>query len=147
MNADNIRYVAKQILDHKDTFNMSNSFNACGTPACIAGFCATSMGMGREDYFRNIGKPGKMITDYFGIDIYVGTPNSIYAPVNDHAYWNAREGQPKFITPEHAASMLYHLADTGKVDWSVKNYTPTKEFAKKLEEEMREWLESQQVPA
>ena len=123
MNVDNIRQIARDILDHKNDFDMSTGFHSCGTPACIAGFCAAAMGMDHDNFYRSI-QPNLLINKFFNIHINLIKQQSLYAPDNEYANWNARHGQTGFVTPEHAASVLYYLADTGEIDWSVKGYFP-----------------------
>ena len=134
MNVDNIRQIARDILDHKDDFNMNTGFHSCGTPACLAGFCAVRLKISKDEYYTTEKNPREFINDYFNIPSKITSSNSLFAPDNEYGSWGVLKGNKGFITPEHAASVLYYLADTGEIDWSVKGYFPVEASIEEKEE-------------
>ena len=81
----------------------------CGSPACIAGWAEHIFG---ED------------TDFdltYLLDISSSDEMELIEPrYKNHAYFPAvRSDHPGFITPQHAAKVLRHFAETGIVDWRV----------------------------
>ena len=91
---------------------MRGDASPCIDPCCcIAGFCAKFSG----DYKS---QPHKNIAEYFGIEDLLAM--EIYAPNEDNALWSAMSTSSKFITPEHAASVLFHLAESKTLDWSIE---------------------------
>ena len=44
-------------------------------------------------------------------------------PKNRHAWYNAGSPDPDYVTAQRAAAVLRNLAKTGKVDWTVTEYT------------------------
>jgi hypothetical protein len=80
----------------------------CGTTACIAGW-AWHIAKGRVPdegsyYVREEG------AEFLGLEVGSRTERDLFCPIDvpDHA-----------LTPARAAAVLRHLAETGKVDWSV----------------------------
>ena len=109
MNKTHIREIARDILNNKAQFRMNTGYHDCGAPCCIAGFCA------RKQLDINNGTPDS-IMKYFGISRHKA--GSLYAPENYFKLY----GEAGYISPEHAASVLFYLADKGIVDWSIKEY-------------------------
>ena len=131
MNVENVRKLAGVIRSQKDSriddddgFCMSGSHHHCGSPACINGFC---------EYLINQTQPELRLPGFEFITLYLEIDTSIarrlYAPFGNYYDYDAPIGQSNHITPEHAASVLYYLADTGKVEWSVRGYFPTEATA------------------
>lgn len=119
MNKQNILAVAYAIERHSIPdlgFNMQywgapttkevpdRTGHNCGTVACIAGWASRlSLGRpltGRDDAY-SIGD------DFIGIGNKV---DGLFMP--SFKNWND-------VSPAHAVAVLRHLAETGKVDWSV----------------------------
>jgi len=73
-------------------FNMSNWH--CGTVGCIAGWAREIFGEGPYD----------------ALDLEFWQADALYVP----------HGPTHDIQPHHAAAVLRHLAETGKVDWTVQ---------------------------
>ena len=90
----------------KYSFTMQRSYYGgnCKTPACIAG------------WYNSLFPDIEMIK---GLGLKDGQYADIYAPNDRYAWWDARPGTPRHIKPKRAAMMLRHLAETGRVDWSV----------------------------
>ena len=44
--------------------------------------------------------------------------DELFTPENGYANWGASEGDPDFITVDHAVTVLRYFADTGAIDWS-----------------------------
>ena len=89
-------------------FDMRREFHECGSPACIEGYA--------RKLFRC--PLGEDLLPVLGI-----TPSQaieLFMPGNCHASFLASPGNPLWVTPQHAAAVLRHLARTGKVDWSVR---------------------------
>lgn len=91
-----------------DGFCMSNYVHNCGTPSCIAGWAA----------WLSHRKP-KQMEDSMALfwraqnylDLSEDQADRLFLPYNYHC-----EDQ---YPPSQAAATLRHLAETGKVDWSV----------------------------
>ena len=125
MDVDAIRNIAKKIR-HSTSFSMETT-SECGRPQCIEGWCQIEL---YKEIREITSMTGFAISKLFEVSDEL--VRLLYAPNNNHAHWSDRQGSNKHITKEHAASMLYYLADTGEVDWSVKEYFP---IEAKIEEE------------
>ena len=111
MKARRVRLIARRIKDEEHPFLMRSGIHDCGRPCCIAGFCFLALRDGRS--WGGL----SAIIDYFDVDD--NTAAELYFPVNEYASYNALPGETTFVTKDHAAAVLYHLAKTGKVDWSI----------------------------
>lgn len=124
LQIDRIRQLADIIQAQPHTpitaesgFNMCNWTHTCGTPACIAGWAN----------FVRTDDDGTFLGDMSAAAMWLGITKSqaeeLFAPDEDFE----EEDGPLFlwseITPTHAAAVLRHLADTGRVDWSVGSST------------------------
>lgn len=120
MNTDRIRQLADIIERQPHTpitaesgFNMDNWTHDCGTPACICGW-ANSVQNELNGTEHRIGSP-MHARNWLGLTTEQG--EDLFRPFGiDNLLWDS-------ITPTHAAAVLRHLADTGKVDWSVGSST------------------------
>lgn len=87
-------------------FNMK-SFG-CGTAACIGGHAAYRQRQEDPGTRYNPNGLSGMASKWLGIDPQLG----------DRLYYPAVDDYDS-ITPKQAARVLRHLAETGKVDWSI----------------------------
>ena len=108
MNTENIIALADLIetlpqagFGSKEGFFMGNWRHACGTPSCIAGWAVHLAGIDCGPHQV----PDKA-ADW--LDLPIGEEWELFDP--DLPYSS--------ITPQHAAKVLRHLAETGVVDWS-----------------------------
>ena len=111
LNRARLHALAEFVETH-DWFDMGTVQHPCGTPACIAG-CAchiasdadySSMALAAEC----LGLTAEQKTELF-------MPH--FDP--DGLFYAAEPGELGYVTREHAAAVLRHLAETGTVDWSV----------------------------
>ena len=129
MNVDLIRRVAARIrdLEYVDSnvvydasdgiegFDMSSIAYSCGAPACIAGWTLVE---GGEPEGIGIGcrSATHRAARLLGLKPWQG--RALLMPeVGETVYWAAAPGEREFITAEHAARCMEHLARTGAVDW------------------------------
>jgi hypothetical protein len=102
-------------LDSKSGFNMGDFTHYCGTPACIAGWAiAMKLGDLSCDVDKEIFISGKSYSSLAGeflgigeelhVELFFSSPGEI--PLDE-------------VSPQIAASVLRHLAETGEVDWSI----------------------------
>ena len=98
---------------YKSSFDMGVVSHRCGSPSCIAGQAL--------HMFDDIGKPDgyRMMAACECLGLEPDAGNALFAPNNDYACFDARIGEPGFVTPKHAAAVLRNLAETGEVDWTV----------------------------
>jgi hypothetical protein len=119
MNTDRIRHLADVIeaqphttLAAESGFNMNNWTHTCGTPACICGW-TNYVRTGDDEGFLGdvsaaahyLGISGRQAEELF-------SPEETGEDGDNFLSWSD-------ITPAHAAAVLRHLAETGRVDWSV----------------------------
>ena len=130
MNVEHIHTLAEVIRMQKSAafgddsgFCMMSTVHKCGTPSCINGFCKELIEKERMIFDPINDSPFGYIIDYLEVSSEIGA--QLYAPMNSYVDFGARQNTPLFITPAHASSVLYNLANTGKVDWSVKGIFPT----------------------
>ena len=95
-------------------FTMHSSKYSCGSPACILGHWnairdSTTTAMTRFDY-------ASLASD---LGITRMQAAELYAPIHCFAHFAAPPREFGHITKHHAAAVLRHLADTGKVDWII----------------------------
>lgn len=90
-------------VSSREGFNMGSFEHDCGTPCCIGGWANALFGNGRQDCSDDA-------SGYLGLESEVG--DELYFPCDTDVPLDA-------ITPAHAAAVLRHLAETGRVDWSV----------------------------
>lgn len=117
MNTDNIRRLADVIEAEPHTdreaasgFTMMCFFHTCGTPACIAGWADTLSGADDWSGATRTDCVEERAAKWLGL-----AASQAYA-----LFWGGTEIKDlKSVSPTHAASVLRHLADTGRVDWSV----------------------------
>lgn len=124
-NVDNPR-------DEMTGFNMGMVFHTCGTPACLAGYmCATAVSDGflPVQDFMNGGTSAYLKAGAWMHDV----PVEEYYREGTY-YFNLFEPDSRIagknwddITPQDAAKVIRHLADTGEVDWSIIQEEPTTE--------------------
>ena len=126
MNVERIRELADVIEKQPDAnrndeglgFAMSDFFHTCGSPSCIAGW-ASHLFMSDEqcpDFYST----DDVLADV--LDIKISEAIYLSCPENDWANAFALVGEPGHVTPAHAAAVLRHLADTGKLNWYVGAY-------------------------
>lgn len=120
--ADIIRQQPHVSAEHETGFDMSVWEHDCGTPACIAGWAsslACPEGRPKTSYGRTMDAEEVAniwldLTYQEGSDLYIASGLNV---------------ELSRITPEQAATVLDHLAETGKVDWSViKDQFASEEF-------------------
>jgi hypothetical protein len=121
MNTDRIRQLADVIERQPHTpitaesgFNMGNWEHDCGNPACICGW-ANFVQNELNGTEHRIGSPVHA-RNWLGLEMEQAS--ALFKPNGDSSYETWEE-----ITPTHAAAVLRHLADTGRVDWSVGSST------------------------
>jgi hypothetical protein len=110
MNTENIIALADLIetlpqagFGSREGFFMGNWRHDCGTPSCIAGWAVHLAGI---DCSRS--QVADKAADW--LDLYFeDEAQDLFEP--SHLPYEA-------ITPQHAAKVLRHLAETGVVDWS-----------------------------
>lgn len=94
----------------------------CGTAACILGFYR--LGVEHRPEIFKVEKYSDSDPDLNDYNTFLGTneeaANLLFMPNNQHANWIASPGEPRYVTRPHAVAVLRHMADTGKIDWSVK---------------------------
>jgi len=100
----------------KEGFYMNSILHECGTPSCIAGWGAWEA-LGRPERLYNAGYKLEMAAatwlgfKHFEEEFFTKSPAyELFYPDND---WFLYHG-----TPQMAANVLRHLAETGEVDWS-----------------------------
>lgn len=94
-------------------FNMSLYMHSCGTPSCIAGYAlALQYGDFSESLRHNVGG-NYFFHAYNFLDLDRDIAHKLFEP---HEFMPS-EDWPK-ITPQEAAGVLRHLAETGSIDWS-----------------------------
>jgi hypothetical protein len=110
MNTENIIALANLIetlpqagFGSKEGFFMGNWRHDCGTPSCIAGWAVHLAGI---DCSRS--QVATKAADWLDLDIE--DEQELFDPGHHLPY--------EAITPQHAAKVLRHLAETGVVDWS-----------------------------
>lgn len=84
-----------------------NGSGGCGTVACIGGTAAILGGLPKSQWGGNVLDRGQKwlgITDIQAARLFPACPTNTYE---------------KVLTPRDAALVLFNLAETGKVDWSV----------------------------
>lgn len=118
--ADLIEKQPHTTVEAPSGFSMENWSHDCGTPACIAGWAWAMEKAKMEDVDDNASDAAQK---FLGLGVLTG--DSLFEPdlrdtdlaLNHH--WENHTDLWGHITPTHAAAVLRHLADTGKVDWSV----------------------------
>lgn len=91
-------------------FNMNCFTHSCGTPSCIAGFAAWEYN-GRK--INDSDETESKAREYLGLASYFGAKRLFFPTVSGR--------ECASITPQEAAQVLRHLAETGEVDWSIIN--------------------------
>lgn len=109
MNTDNILLVASHI-DKVDPEQFSMAEWECGTHACIGGWCERIFPDGREA--ADILGISAMVADRLFYPRPGRCPEIEENSALDDYIW---EG----LQPTQAGDVLRHLAETGKVDWSI----------------------------
>lgn len=132
MNKDNILRLADIIeaqphtsVDEAQGFNMEGYIHHCGTPSCIAGFAAfESLKETTNDEEKiiktlrlleryNVNELWNLAIKWLGfseeVEIY-----ELFHPRCSYQWHN--------ITPQEAAKVLRHFAETGEIDWTLSNY-------------------------
>lgn len=131
MNRENILRVADaiengELVKRGIGFNMAyymdyathrtpDRIDSCGTTACIAGWTFAIFRPDTDpDFVINGSGPsiGRTAADLLGL-----TPDQRSALFTPDDFGEEEEWTN--ITPAHAVAVLRHLAETGKVDWSV----------------------------
>lgn len=116
VNVANLLALA-DVVDKSPTFSMGR-VHECGTPACIAGHGLALFGC----KLRGEGW-GLSATDDLTLQAMLGLSeiqtSELFEPqLEDHGVeFDAGPGSFEYITSNHAAACLRHLAATGEVDW------------------------------
>ena len=84
-------------------FSMKETEFLCGSPACLLGW-TRSLWEG----------PPEVV-----LALTLAEAEDLFMPWNQYADFLADPGDSKFVTSSHAAAVLRHAANTGKIDWSV----------------------------
>ena len=101
---DGLPYVGwNEAVRERPGFNMGFSHYGCQTPACLAGWARVEFGASPIE----------------ALNLTEREFWALAAPENKYADYTARPGDQGFITSQHAAAVLRHAANTGKIDWSV----------------------------
>lgn len=90
-------------------FNMWGYNHPCGTPSCIAGWAI---------YKFKSTRPGPFETKHDHAARILNLDDRRALRLFDPEHYGSMEDMRQ-VTPNHAAAVLRHLADTGEVDWSV----------------------------
>ena len=125
-NRARILQVADDVEANKD-FWMIGFTHGCGTPGCIAGHAkARAVAEWKESYGEPLVEMTVLaippdaisIPEAAGRYLGIGQYHRLFFPkVGRVARFGALPGMKGFITKEHAASCLRHLAETGEIDW------------------------------
>ena len=108
MNTDRLHLLADTVEKHSKQFRMLTWTNACGTPACIAGFAA-ALAMDsdpREKLDEHDARIPITAAEWLGLP--EDEADELFSPA--FVDWDQ-------ITADKAAACLRYLSDTGKVDW------------------------------
>ena len=95
----------KRILEVAALVEQCDEFSMCSY--CIADICS------------NVPYGGDQDTIEVDLGLSCEEAGRLYAPLQPGVNWMVGPNQDGFITKEHAAAVLRHLAATGTVDWSV----------------------------
>ena len=116
MNTERLHLLADVVEKHSKQFRMLTWTNdACGTPACIAGFAA-ALADGRSTAKKYPEYKVRLIPEIgrAWLGLTSTQAGELFEPTLDD--WNQ-------ITAEVAALCLRYLAETGKVDWEAVGAT------------------------
>jgi len=118
---ENLKHVNSLIWDkfsyeepEYDKFTMSYYAANCGTPCCIAGHAAELMlhdRYGKDASLKLVNVPA-LAYEFFG-EVFID--DKLYRLFVPQLNLEA-------ITPEVAARVLRHLAETGEIKWPVQNF-------------------------
>ena len=105
-------HVLADFVETYDRFDMGAVQHPCGTPACIAG-CACHIAPDADHSSM------ALAAEYLGLTAEQKT--ELFMPHFDPEglFYAAEPGEIGYVTREHAAAVLRHLAETGTVDWNV----------------------------
>lgn len=94
-------------------FCLNTFFHFCGTPSCIAGY---AIAQARREGFTF--QPNLSYTERAAKYLGLGNSVAFYLciPPQGPEYLSHQYAD---VTPAMAAKVLRHLADTGRVDWSI----------------------------
>ena len=96
--------------DAAEGFTMESITHDCGTPACIAGWAAwEASGRQSRDLYDIYADVEGQAREFLGIGY--SEADVLFYPPFPVIYAT--------VTPTEAAATLRHLAETGRVDWSV----------------------------
>ena len=103
-------------------FSMEKWQHMCGAPACIGGWavammCTVASVEESLDPYDLENSVYSALMTHMGLTF--GQVKELTQPSCSFARFNADPSEPGHITASHAAAVLYHLADTGNVDWRV----------------------------
>ncbi|MCI0562018.1 MAG: hypothetical protein MN733_26320 [Nitrososphaera sp.] len=111
-------------VEKSKTFDMSDFFHECGTPACIAGhaFLQKAEDKGKAFFGAEYGQLRfEETVEYLELSkeeaILLFTPSFVWA------HYEARPGEPGFISAELAVRVLRRFALTGVIDWTIREDT------------------------
>ena len=106
---------------YEPIFSMDRYFHPCGAASCIAGH-ALSMAASEDDLgdfaLDANEKQEERARKYLGLA--QEQADALFLPKNAEANMDARPGQNGYISPQRAAAVLRRLAETGEVNWSVR---------------------------
>ena len=124
LNTENINQLADHIEqckevtreDHRHSmgpsFTMRNTIYSCGAPACM-------LGHNQALHKRSV-RCTPMDTFANDLGITVTQAEELTCPAdNNSADYRAPPGYWSYISKARAVAVLRHLADTGKVDWTI----------------------------
>ena len=134
MNRDRIRLVADRIRsqpfgdeDAASGFNMCPvAFHANGAPADIVGFTLALQGGfndDTDDVACSIGTVRPWILARRFLGLTQDEASALFVPMTDNYWFWDLPGDACYISPDRAATVLDHLAETGVVNWDVLNAT------------------------
>ncbi len=162
MNVDRINQLADYLDTDPDGFRMCQYYNACGTPACIAGHTSFIfkdearwevtipkilhmvegdnleyvLALESLDNGESIVRENHYFVAQLLLDLDPDSAHDLFIPMTSQGdYSVTNKDADNYITSRHAAAVLRHLAKTGKVDWSLK---PIDKAVFVIDEEVKE---------
>ena len=106
---------------------MGNVNHTCGTPSCIAGYGKLLFKDIIAAKRRDSGSSYSYDDIEAVLDLTEEQAEELFMPKTPDADWWAEENDPGYVTAQHAAAVLRHLAKTGDIDWRVTEYTDSVE--------------------
>lgn len=122
MNVERIKQIAQDIREHEDMFDMQRIGNPmCGAPGCIVGFVRGRRYAPYISLCSFYEEVLPWVAKFFDIEFKQVDMLCAPDPATHDTLWSHKRarGENRYITAEHAACCLEHLAETGDVDWDA----------------------------